>query len=601
MVKDPEPRKLLGDLLRSVDEGEFVIPHFQRGFEWTPGMVSDLLVSIIQDYFTGLVLFWEFEPALFKKEKWDQLWGTHTAEIPTLAILDGQQRLASLYYALYGPAKKFPTRDSYYTFYIDLRKYLQGDYEECIYYRYYSNYVPVEKIKNDRDKWIEECVLPLRIISDRKYIDSNEFNEWTRGYARKLAKDSKDMNEYDALRDAVKGAAYKILDYEVLTHTLGKDRELPDICGIFAKINQKGMKLSTFDLMNAFLYPKDISLRKNWDAFENEDLKKADSNMNEYLLKLISLYKQGYCSSKYIYYLIPDYKIKKRDEEGKFTELVLVNSKDEFVKLWNDACEYAGDALERIMNIGKNDFGAVKSDFIPNTTIIPVIGAIMLFYDKNYTKAISKEEFDNMLNKWYWSAVISGDYSGSSDSVMSEDFRDITTWFEKKDISKIRRINKVNEQFVKGLNLRTYDKGSTLYNCLLCSIALNKAEDFYTTRTLDTGSFREERIHDHHIFPKKAEGYPKETTKDFSTYHDSILNRTLLLDETNHSIEASRPSQYLEEIKKVTGGDRTKLKSLMEKHLISNDALEFMEKDNFDNFIVEREKTMKQKLLSFLT
>ncbi len=323
--------------------------------------------------------------------------------------------------------------------------------------------------------------------------------------------------------------------------------------------------------------------------------------MNEYLLKLISLYKQGYCSSKYIYYLIPDYKIKKRDENGKITELVLVDSKDEFVKLWNDACEYAGDALERIMNIGKNDFGAVKSNFIPNTTIIPVIGAIMLFYDKNYANAIPEEEFDKMLNKWYWSTVISGDYSGSSDSVMSEDFRDITTWFEKKDISKIRRINKVNEEFVKGLNLRTYDKGSTLYNCLFCSIALNKAEDFYTTRTLDTGSFRNERIHDHHIFPTKAEDYPQETAKYFGDCHDSILNRSLLLDETNQSILASRPSQYLKEIRRRMGGDATKLKSLMEKHLISNDALQYMEKDNFDNFIVEREKTMKQKLLSLLT
>jgi hypothetical protein len=455
----------------------------------------------------------------------------------------------------------------------------------------------LDKIKSERDQWIKEGILPLCILSDRAYVDSKEFNEWMRGYAKELMKGSQDADEYEALRDAIRDTIYRILNYPFLTHVLSKKRDLPDICGIFAAINQKGMRLSTFDLMNAFLYPKGIALRKDWEELDNDKLKRTDTSANEYLLKLISLWKQGYCSSKYVFYLIPGKKVKKK-EGGKITETVLVQSKDEFAELWNDACTYSGRALERIMNVGKNDFGAVKTDFIPNTTIIPVMGAVMLSYEKTYKSIIPEDEFDKMLYRWYWSAVISKDYSGSSDSIMSEDYRDIAEWFKKRDILAIHRIAKVNGEFVNTLDLREYKKGSTIYNCLLCSIALNKAEDFYTIRTLDTGSFKEGSIDDHHIFPTKAKDYPPEKTKNFDITHDSILNRTLLLDKTNLDILNSRPSQYLPKVMHKLDGDETRLIALMEKHLISSKALECMKNDDYDGFIVERENTMKQKLLS---
>jgi len=600
MGKDPKTFKTLDELMKSVDNGEFVIPNFQRGYEWTPSMVTDLLVSVIQEYYTGLLLFWEPDPKVFREEKWDPLWGVEPAINPTLAILDGQQRLASLYYAIYGPLRKFPTRDSFYVFFLDLKKYLEGNFEEAIFYRFFANYIKLKNLRERKEEWIASGVLPLRILSDRKYVDSKEFSEWLRDYTKKLMKNPADTIEYDKIRDEIRDAVYKILNSEFVTHTLGKERELPDICSIFAKINQKGMKLSTFDLINAFLYPKQISLRKIWESLDNEPLKNVDSNMNEYLLKLMSLYKQEYCSSKYLFYLIPGYKAKKKNENGQVSELVLIERGDQFLELWNDACKYASKAIEKIMNVGKNDFGAIKYDFIPNTTIIPVMGALLLAYERQYQATISEKEFNDILFRWYWSAVVSGDYSGSSDSVMSEDFRDIKSWFSKKDISVIRRINKVTTDSVDGLDLKRSEKGSTLYNCLLCLIALNNAEDFYTTRILDTGTYTESRIHDHHIFPKKGQGYSPEKTKKFSQTQDSVLNRTLLLDATNEDIKAKRPSQYLKEVLSKLNGDTGKLRTLMERHLISEAALDCMWKDNYDEFIEEIEKTMKQRLTRLL-
>ncbi|EKF86935.1 DUF262 domain-containing protein [Methanobacterium formicicum] len=591
MVKDPSPIKSVGDLLKGVENGEYVIPNFQRKYEWNPGMVSDLLISIFQDYYTGLLLFWEFPEQLAIGE-WDPLWGADQPENPYFAILDGQQRLSSLYYALYAPNKKFPYRNTYYMFFLDLNEYIDDNYEDAIFYKFSKSYMAIEDVKNRKNDWINENIFPLRLLHDKDFM-SNDFDDWAKGYAETFVKMTpENLDDFIKLYDNIRNIN-RIMDYSFITHTLGKDRDLSDICGIFAKINQKGMRLSTFDLMNAFLFPQGIRLRKLWEKQGKNELKKVDRSMNEYILKLMSLYKQDYCSSKYVFYLIPQMKIKKRDEIGKIT---LVEDSKEFKNLWDNAYHYAIKAVERIMNIGKNDFGAIKYDFIQNKTMIPVMGAIMWKYEKDYSN-IDRQLFDDLLSKWYWYATISGDYSGSSDSIMSEDYRDFKKWFIIQDESVIRRLNRVNNDDIQKLDLASINKGSSLYNTVLCLLALNKAPDFYTGRPLDSGTFKGIKIHDHHIFPKNVKNLPKATSTYFEVTNDSIVNRTLLLDETNEKIKNKIPSTYL---KSVEMNDE-ELNELMQRHFISEKALEYLKDDNYDSFIVERERTIKNKLIDLLT
>ncbi len=49
----------LQNLLSQIHKGEFVIPDFQREFEWDPWDVADLLKSIFMDYYVGTLLFWK--------------------------------------------------------------------------------------------------------------------------------------------------------------------------------------------------------------------------------------------------------------------------------------------------------------------------------------------------------------------------------------------------------------------------------------------------------------------------------------------------------------------------------------------------------------
>jgi hypothetical protein len=585
------------DLLINIHTGGYVIPYFQRGYEWQPSMVCDLFESILQNYYAGLILLWELNPEGARHEEWEAVWGADLSESPSKAILDGQQRLASLYYAIYGPSIKFPNRQSYYLFFLNLNNVFNEEYEGAVTYKYYSTQQDWQALRNNRSKWAETGIIPLVILSakdpnnpSQKYIDSTEFEDWVGQYLNfnkdKLREGTTTHKVYKILNG--------ILNYTFVFYPLATERKLPDICNIFARVNAKGMKLSTFDLMNAFLYPKGVRLRKElWEGLDNDVLKRVDDNMNEYLLKLISLVKQNYCSSKYIYNLIPGEKTTRKDEAGAKYDEILVKDGAEFNELWKKACINAESARQIIMNTGEGDFGAIKPEFIPNTTIVPVLGAILSEYTGSPDDLVLKET----LRKWYWSAVFSEDYSGASDSIMAKDFRDWKGWINNE--RGIERITKISREFVNEIDLSSVRRGSARYNAIISILALNDVKDFYKGRIVGTGDYSDERINDHHIFPTAVEGLDPEKRTRFGEVRDSIVNRTLLLDETNYSIRNKLPSEYIKSMIEKHGSE-DKVKSIFQEHLINDTALEFMKQDHFDNFVVEREKEIKKEILKRL-
>lgn len=593
MSENPGTEKV-EDLLVKVNDSSFAIPYFQRGFEWKPRMVCELVESILQNYFTGLLLFWELDIEQAKNEEWDPVWGANNRNTPDVAILDGQQRLSSLYYAIYNPEKEFPNRKSFYVFYIDITKVLNEEIDESVTYKFFfSNHQSWERLKTEKDSWVKTGIVPLAILSAKDpddpkqdYIDSVEFNEWLDKYLEinrgKLPANTTTLKVYKVFSS--------ILNYPFVFYPLGSNRDLHDICNIFARVNSKGMKLSTFDLMNAFLYPKDIKLRKGlWENLNNEALKGVDSGMNEYLLKIISLHRQNYCSAKYLFNLIPGQETTRKDEQGKKYEQILISDSSEFKKLWWTACDYAEKARKQIMNTGFEDFGAIKRDFIPNTTIIPVLAAMLWEYDGH----TDISDFSNNLQKWYWSAVFSEDYSGSSDTVMAKDFRDWKTWmFTQK---AIERINRVTAELFGEMDLKNAKKGSARYNAILCILALNNAKDFYKGQIVGNADYSHKSINDHHIFPSGVKGLDPTKSNNFASNKDSIANRTLLLDETNGKISNLKPSEYVANMLKKHGDEET-VKKILQGHFISDTAYRYMKEDDFDNFIIEREKAIQEHL-----
>ena len=110
------------------------------------------------------------------------------------------------------------------------------------------------------------------------------------------------------------------ISYIELDQQLGIDK----VCDIFTQINSKGLQLDTFDLINALLKPKGVQLKQMWrDAAPR--LEFVESNkMNVYILQVMSILRQGYCSPKYLYFLLPGQEKPIRDPDGTRRKEVLV-------------------------------------------------------------------------------------------------------------------------------------------------------------------------------------------------------------------------------------------------------------------------------------
>ena len=94
-------RKLV-DLIKAVESGAAQLPDFQRGWVWDDGRIKALILSIIHNYPVGAAMFLEYgnESIHFKHKPIEGSPANETTE-PDELILDGQQRLTSLYNALY--------------------------------------------------------------------------------------------------------------------------------------------------------------------------------------------------------------------------------------------------------------------------------------------------------------------------------------------------------------------------------------------------------------------------------------------------------------------------------------------------------------------
>src|SRR3990172_9147046 len=92
-----EPERL-SRLVERVNGGEIKIPKFQRGFVWRRPAVLALLESILQGYPIGSLLFWRTEQKLKSERDIQDFPLPPTPDkYPTNYVLDGQQRLTTIY------------------------------------------------------------------------------------------------------------------------------------------------------------------------------------------------------------------------------------------------------------------------------------------------------------------------------------------------------------------------------------------------------------------------------------------------------------------------------------------------------------------------
>jgi hypothetical protein len=274
LFEDTNPRALK-DLLAEIHSRSTALPDFQRDFVWEPGATQELVVSIANNYPAGSILRVRDAKRVFAAREFEGAPALNGAK-HTFLVLDGQQRLTSLYQAFYGVGE--------HRYFLDLGKLRDGaDFEEAIFHvRATTKWA---KAREDFDVQASELLLPLSVLKG----GAGGFGQWGRKVARQLSDKDRIALE-DALDQIEVQWIRTIDDYHFPVVTLSEKTEPDALCTIFETLNRTGVKLSVFELLTARFWPQSINLRALWEKALADHPVIGDFEVDPYyLLQGISL------------------------------------------------------------------------------------------------------------------------------------------------------------------------------------------------------------------------------------------------------------------------------------------------------------------------
>lgn len=582
-------------LIGRLREGRFVIPDFQREFEWKPWDIRDLVRSIFLDYYIGSLLLWKGKSENFEALACEPIYGYSESADPVHIVLDGQQRLTAMYYVFLAPAVPLPNRSNRFLFFIRVDRFMEEAYDEAFDYDWTQRGL---NLLEDQDAQYENHMFPVSIVGQGGW----ELPNWVQGYenywcekeaeaaaagddaaaqeARRLAHDAKAFGKHlKAITE----------QYQVAYIELDRDLEIDKVCDIFTQINSRGVRLDVFDLINALLKPKGLQLKHLWrEAAQRLDFVETE-RMNVYLLQVMSILRQAYCSPKYLYYLLPGQEKKVREPDGSLRKEVLVADIEAFEAHWNEAV----DAIESAISLLRHpqEFGAISSQYLPYVSILPAFAALQVAV--RALPAARRLDAQRKLRHWYWASVFNNRYSGSVESTSARDYLDVKAWFEN-DAAEPGLIAEFRARF-KNLELRRETKrGTSVYNGIFNLLVLRGARDWMTGHVPQYGD-----LDDHHIVPSS---WGKD--QDLGSAIHTILNRTPLTADTNRNVIRDRlPNEYLPELVAANGEDS--VRATLESHFISPAGFSILLRDpftaeDFEDFLAERQRTLQNAIEDLL-
>ncbi len=582
----------LNTLIGWLREGRFVIPDFQRDFEWKPSDIQDLMRSILLDYYIGSLLLWKGKKENFEALSCEPMYGHDGTGNPMHIVLDGQQRLTALYYVLFAPNKNLPNRRSRYVYFVNVDKFMEEEHDEAFFYQWQANIT--KSLLGDRERQFSEHIFPLSIIGAGGW----DLFTWVQGYEQhwihraEKAKEADDpVGEETARRHAANAHAFgdhirEITEqYQISYIELDQDIAVDKVCDIFTQINSRGVRLDIFDLINALLKPKGLQLKHMWREVAPQFEFVETEKINVYILQIMSILRQQYCSPKYLYFLLPGQKRQIRYPDGTRRQEVMVADTQDFERRWKQAV----DALQGAINLLRHpqEFGVVSPKYLPYASILPAFAALQT--EVKSLPANQQLEAQRRVRHWYWASVFLSRYSGAVESTSARDFGDVKSWLLDGD-AEPWMIQTFQARF-RGMNLRSETaRGSSIYKGIFNLLVIEGARDWMSGNIP-----QHDELDDHHIVPAAwgAENLP-------SGLVHTILNRTPLTAETNRKVIRDRlPNAYLPEMIEQNG--EKAVRAMLESHFISPTAMEILLRDpftpdDFEAFIVERQRTIEDAI-----
>jgi hypothetical protein len=523
MNRQPKPdSKKYTDLISEIQKGQIKIPKFQRDFVWSIDKTAKLLDSILKGYPIGTFILWE------TNERLNEIKNIGNLALPPVPddikvqyVLDGQQRITSLYAAFLGASiqkegeKKIT---NYGSIFVDLDGDIDNNDEQIIV---------SEQPKNTFITLNEVLNFNQNLLKIKEQYSDEQF--------KKIHQYSQTFSTYD-----------------FSTVVLRKE-DIDSAIEVFTRINTGGQTLTLFEIMSAKTYDEEQSFdmqTKFQKLLKDLEVSKYDTISSTVILNVLSL-------------------ILSKNKECK-RKVVLQLDKQSIIDIWDDVVSALKESIDYFRSVFR----------IPVSTLLPYDALLVPFsYFFYYQKEKPKGKQIRYLDEFFWRISLSYRYSSSTESKLAQDIKRIDQILQEQrpnyDDIKVF-LNSPRDLIETGFSV-----GNSYCKAVLCLLAYYEPKDFRDNGkvNLDNSWLKMANSKNyHHFFPKsylRKQGIGNE---------NSIVNITLVgADLNKRKIRSKAPSIYIQDFidenESLTKSIKSHLiESIDEFGIYSDDYSVFLEK-----------------------
>jgi hypothetical protein len=571
----------LKDLLKEVDTGEIQLPDFQRNYVWNDDDVRSLLASVSKGYPIGALLMLEGGSAVnFKPRLLEGV--PHKNVMPDSLLLDGQQRITSLYQTMFSqsPVKTIDDKKKEIErfYYIDMKVAVGGKSgaEEA---DIFEAIVPVWPDKKIRANFGRDVVKDLSLAEGEYAHHLFPFNrvfrskDWFYGWKDYWKERGEDHYSLERAFDS------KVLEhlerYKVPIIRLDKENSREAICLVFEKVNVGGKKLDAFELVTAIYAADKFDLREDWGNKSSGRLGRiiGAKNRRDVLAALASTEFLQACSL--VHTRENREQRKKVDPNGELPQISC--KRESLLALPLFAYRNFANTLEAgFVEAGAflNEQKIIWNRDIPYPPLIVALASVFAILGTAGATAAAKKK----LERWFWSVTFGELYGSATESRLARDVPELVDWI--KGTGEAPR--SVDEALFQKERLDTLrSRQSAAYKGIHSRLMFDGCRDFISGKPADIMTFDNAKIDIHHIFPKK---WCKDNGIKMRTLN-SIVNKTALSKRSNIAIGGHAPSIYLKKIEEKHGIASSDLDEILRSHLIEP---RYLRSDDFENFFRDR-------------
>lgn len=465
----------LGFILNQIDNGVLALPRFQRGYVWRRSDVSDLMLSLYKGYPVGHFLVWDTQATgeMIRGEKQFAA-GMHRL------LLDGQQRVTSLYGIIRGKKPKFSDGDekAFRDLYFNVE-------EET--FEFHSS-----KMKND-DQWISVTALMKAEDGVFAYVHRFELEKQVE-YGKRLHRIT------------------SLLKRSFFVETVSSvDKTLDDVVDIFNRVNSGGTKLTDGDLALAKISAKYPDAREEMQKRLTKWRNHGYWFSMDWLLRCVNAIVTG---------------------QSKFQFIADVSAEE-----FQAGLLQAEKHIDYVLTLIRTQLGLVDSSVLRSHNSFP---AMIRFLAKE--QAFPSDKTLHKLLYWYIATLMWGFFSTSVESRVRQTLTDVDDNYDAIgaliDRLKTTGISlRVTPQVFDAAEAR-----SRIFPILYMLTRVNDVPDFCSGLPLSKshpGLMGD--LERHHIFPKaflKDNGYPNRYQRN------ALANFTWLTKPCNTQIGPTAPEEY---------------------------------------------------------